>query len=87
MYTCMYNWVILLYSRILTEHHKPGVVEKIKIIIKKIVWSSLVAQGLRIWYCHCSGPGHCCGMGFIPSLGTSTCCGHGLQIKTKNFLT
>ena len=32
--------------------------------------------GLRIWHCHCSSSGHCCGVGSIPGLGTSTCCGH-----------
>ena len=41
---------------------------------------------LRIWYCHCSGPGHCCGTGSIPVLGTSVCheCGKtNRQTKTK----
>ena len=31
----MCNWVTLLYSRKLTEHCKPAIMEKIKIIIKK----------------------------------------------------
>ena len=31
----MCDWVILLYSRILTEHCKPAIMEKIK-IVKKI---------------------------------------------------
>ena len=35
MYTCMCNWVTLLYSRKLTEYCKPAVIEEIKIIIKK----------------------------------------------------
>ena len=35
MYTCMYNWVNLLYSRKLTEHCKPALMEKINIIKKK----------------------------------------------------
>ena len=30
MYTCMCNWVTLLYSRKLTEHCKPAIMEKIK---------------------------------------------------------
>ena len=30
----MYNWVTLLYSRKLTEHCKPVIMEKIKITIK-----------------------------------------------------
>ena len=32
----MCDWVTLLYSRKLTEHCKPAIMEKIKIIIKKI---------------------------------------------------
>jgi len=36
MYICMYDWVILLYSRKLTEHCKPSIMEKsLKIKIKK----------------------------------------------------
>ena len=40
MYTCMCNWVTLLYSRKLTGHCKPAIMEKIKIIIyiKKLHW-------------------------------------------------
>ena len=34
MYTCMCNWVTLLYSRKLREHCKPAIREKIKTIIK-----------------------------------------------------
>ena len=34
MYTCMCDGVTLLYSRKLTEHYKPAIMEKIKIIIK-----------------------------------------------------
>ena len=34
MYVCMCDWVTLLYSRKLTEHCKPAIMEKIKIIIK-----------------------------------------------------
>jgi len=32
MYMCMCDWVTLLYSRKLTEHWKPDIMEKIKII-------------------------------------------------------
>ena len=32
-----------------------------------------MASGLRIWYCHCGGPGCCCDMDLIPGLGTSMC--------------
>ena len=38
--------------------------------------SSLVVQWVRIHCCHCSGSHHCYGECSIPSLGTSTCCGH-----------
>ena len=31
----MCNWVTMLYSRKLTEHCKPAITEKIKIIINK----------------------------------------------------
>ena len=34
LYTCMCDGVTLLYSRKLTEHRKPAIMEKIKIIIK-----------------------------------------------------
>ena len=34
MHTCMCNWVALLYSRKLTEHCKPIIMEKIKTIVK-----------------------------------------------------
>ena len=30
----MCDWVTLLYSRKLTEHYKPGIMEKIRAIIK-----------------------------------------------------
>lgn len=33
---------------------------------------------LRILHCHCYGSGYCCGVGQIPGLQTSTCCGHDL---------
>ena len=36
MSICMCDWVTLLYSRKLTEHCKPTIMEKIKIINKKI---------------------------------------------------
>ena len=34
VYIYMWDWVILLYSRKRTEHCKPAIMEKIKIIIK-----------------------------------------------------
>ena len=35
IYTCMCDWITLLYSRKLTGQYKPAIMEKIKIIIKK----------------------------------------------------
>ena len=35
MCVCERDWVTLLFSRKLTEHHKPTIMEKIKIIKKK----------------------------------------------------
>ena len=37
MYICMCDWVTLLHSRKLTEHCKPAMMEKIKIIKKKSI--------------------------------------------------
>ena len=34
MYTCMCDWVTLRYNRKSTEHCKPAMMEKIKIITK-----------------------------------------------------
>ena len=36
MYVYICDWVTLLYSRKLTEHCKPAIMEKIKIIFKKL---------------------------------------------------
>ena len=41
-----------------------------------LLWCS----GLRIWCCHCSGLGCCCGAGSISGPGTSICHRHGLYI-------
>ena len=35
----MYNWVTMLYSGKLTEHCKPAIMEKIKIITKRKIKS------------------------------------------------
>ena len=43
----------------------------------------LRCSGLRIWYCHCSSLGGCCGPGLIPDPGTSTCHGYIQKIKNK----
>ena len=37
----------------------------------------LWCSGLRIQRCPCCSSGCCCGVGSIPSPGTSSCCGHG----------
>ena len=43
VYVC--GWVTLLYSRKLTEHCKPAIMDKIKIILKKKhKWESLCAD-------------------------------------------
>ena len=39
---------------------------------------------LRIWHCHYSGSGHCCGSGSVPSPGTSACLGRGQQQTNKS---
>ena len=36
MYVCMCDWVTLLYSRKLTDHCKPTIMETIKIIKKRL---------------------------------------------------
>ena len=38
---------------------------------------------LRIWHCHCSGSGHCYGMGWIPGLETSHALG--MAKKKENY--
>ena len=43
----------------------------------------LWCSGLRIWHCHCSGLGNCCGVGLIPVPGTSIYCRCGLKKKKK----
>ena len=50
MYTCMSDWVTLLYSRKLTEHCKPAIMEKIKTIIKffKINFKKEFPGGLAV---------------------------------------
>jgi len=45
MCICMSDWVTLLYSRKLTEHCKPAIMKKIK-IVKKKKRSSLSAWNL-----------------------------------------
>ena len=41
---------------------------------------------LRIQHCHCSGVGHCCGSGSVPSLGISHAAGAAKKKKKKMFL-
>ena len=49
-----------------------------KMSLRVPLWLS----SLRMWRCHCSGSGHCCGTDSIPGLETSACCGCS-QNKTK----
>ena len=44
-----------------------------------LLWHS----GLRVWHYYCSSSGHCCDVGLIPGLGTSTCHGHSQKKKER----
>ena len=44
-------------------------------------------SGLRVWHCHCCGSGHCCGASSVFGLGTSACCWHGQEKKSKHTRT
>ena len=46
MYTCMCDWVTLLYSRKWTEHCKPAIMERIKIIIYIYIYIYIRKEGL-----------------------------------------
>ena len=43
----------------------------------------LVVQQVKYPRCHCSGPGHHCGMDSVLDLGISTCSGCGPKKKEK----
>ena len=45
MYIYICDWVTVLYSRKLTGHCKPAIVEKIKIILKNSFLKNSVARG------------------------------------------
>lgn len=47
---------------------------------------SHVPQSVRIWHCHCSVSGHCCGIGSISGLWTATCYRHSKKEKEKGTL-
>ena len=49
MYTCMCDWVSLLYGRKLIEHCKPAIMEKIKIVKKegKVISKKLRKKGQK----------------------------------------
>ena len=53
-------------------------------IIKSLQTVLLWYRGLRIWCCHCSDLGRCCGMGLILDLGTSTRCRSCQKRPTNN---
>ena len=46
MYVCTYAWVTVLYRRKLTEHCKPTIMEKIKIILKKEIYGKSKSQAI-----------------------------------------
>ena len=46
----------------------------------------LVVQQVKYPRCHCSGPGHHCGMDSVLDLGISTCHGHGHTFFLKGLL-
>lgn len=50
--------------------------------VRVLLWHSM----LRSQHCHCSGLGHCFGIGLIPGKGTSTCYRLGQKKKKKSLL-
>ena len=50
--------------------------------MKVPLWPS----GFRIWCCHRCAIGCTCGVGLIPGLGTSTCCGCGQKRVASSIL-
>ena len=42
-------------------------------------------RGLKIQHCHCYNSSYSCGLGSIPGLGTSACCGCGLPTNKCLF--
>ena len=73
-------WVDKVYVSI------PLLLSNVIFFFKVLSGSSLVAQQWRVWHCHCSGLGCCCGPGLIPSVGTSTCCGCGQKKFSLKYL-
>ena len=45
----------------------------------------LWCSGLRVWCCHCSSLGHCCGWGSIPGPGTFKCGAHSPPLNKGTF--
>ena len=66
------------FSLFVIVKHMPS----LKLKLGVLGWLS----GLRIQHCPCSGLGHCCGVGSLPGLGTSTWhgCGEKNKIKLKH---
>ena len=52
-----------------------------KILSMRYLWNSR----LKIWHCHCSSVGCCCGSCSIPGLRTFTCHGHSLPPKDIEY--
>ena len=52
-----------------------------------ILEAALRGSALRIWHCHCSSLGHCCGAGSVPGPGTSTCHRWGQKKKERSLFS
>ena len=79
-YKC-YAYIILesvVYNSIMTKEPQRPYFKK-HIIAGGLLWLSV----LRIWHCHYSDLGPCCGSCSVPGAGTSTCCRWG---QKKFFL-
>ena len=53
MYICMCDWVTLLYSRKWTEHCKPAIMKRIKIIKKNFLRGNLNLHSFHYEYITC----------------------------------
>ena len=70
------------------EEHRRKSLDYLKLTVdrnmdvKSTVGVPLVAQQVKC--CHGSCSGHCYGMGSVPGLGASTCCGYGQKNNNIN---
>lgn len=58
---------------------QKGVVRTLALVTSKSVLGIILWLRLRIWCCHYSSLGRCCGSGLTLGLGTSICHGYGPQ--------